>query len=88
MRTRTRLISRLLCLICRLITTPDLPDSRAQRLKKLVYVSCNPDTLASNMIDLCKPGGMGGDPFCPVKAMAVDLFPHTEHCEAVVMFER
>lgn len=28
------------------------------------------------------------DPFRPTKAMAFDLFPHTAHVEAVMLFER
>ena len=28
------------------------------------------------------------EPFRPVKAMAVDLFPHTPHCEMVMLLER
>ena len=28
------------------------------------------------------------EPFQPVKAMAVDLFPHTQHCELVMLLER
>jgi len=28
------------------------------------------------------------EPFQPVKAMAVDLFPHTVHCELVMLLER
>ncbi|GLU02478.1 hypothetical protein SLE2022_197270 [Rubroshorea leprosula] len=28
------------------------------------------------------------EPFRPVKAMAVDLFPHTPHCEIVMLLER
>ncbi len=27
-------------------------------------------------------------PFSPVKAVAVDLFPHTHHVESVVLLER
>jgi hypothetical protein len=27
-------------------------------------------------------------PFCPVRAMAVDLFPHTRHVESVVLLQR
>lgn len=27
-------------------------------------------------------------PFRPIKAMGVDLFPHTVHCEMVMLFER
>lgn len=26
--------------------------------------------------------------FRPVKAMAIDLFPHTDHCEMVMLLER
>ena len=29
-----------------------------------------------------------GAPFRPVRATPVDLFPHTKHCELVVLFER
>uniref|UniRef100_A0A1J3CEL4 Zinc finger CCCH domain-containing protein 24 n=1 Tax=Noccaea caerulescens TaxID=107243 RepID=A0A1J3CEL4_NOCCA len=88
------------------------------RLKTLVYISCNPETLAANAIELCTPsfentdqGGKQGyqrqrrmgttalarhrakkmpasDPFKPVKAMAVDLFPHTDHCEMVMLLKR
>ncbi len=61
-------------------------------VRRLVYVSCNPDTMAADCAELCKPQGpdgmSGGVPFTPVKAMAVDLFPHTRHCEAVVLLER
>jgi len=31
---------------------------------------------------------MTGTPFRPVQAIAVDMFPHTEHCELVVLLER
>ena len=29
-----------------------------------------------------------GAPFCPIKAIPVDLFPHTKHCELVILLER
>lgn len=29
-----------------------------------------------------------GTPFRPVKAVAVDLFPQTSHCEMLILFER
>jgi tRNA (uracil-5-)-methyltransferase len=29
-----------------------------------------------------------GRPFRAVRAVPVDLFPHTPHCESVVLFER
>ena len=56
-------------------------------VSRVVYVSCNPDTLASDCIHLCSRGGFGKG-FRPVKAVAADLFPMTNHCEAVVLLER
>ncbi|KAJ6691571.1 TRNA (URACIL-5-)-METHYLTRANSFERASE-like protein A [Salix purpurea] len=86
------------------------------RVRRLVYISCNPETLVANAIELCTPSpekfekGNGNrawrkmssaglarhrtksmpisEPFRPVKAMAVDLFPHTPHCELVMLLER
>lgn len=31
---------------------------------------------------------IAGEPFVPIIAQAVDLFPNTHHCELVVLFER
>jgi hypothetical protein len=31
---------------------------------------------------------MSGLPFVPATALAVDLFPFTEHCEALMLFQR
>lgn len=31
---------------------------------------------------------MAGPPFKLVKVVPVDMFPHTEHCELVALFER
>uniref|UniRef100_A0A6I8N6P4 tRNA (uracil(54)-C(5))-methyltransferase n=1 Tax=Ornithorhynchus anatinus TaxID=9258 RepID=A0A6I8N6P4_ORNAN len=63
---------------------------RAEYLKKLLYVSCNPRAAMTNFIDLCRPPSnrMRGTPFRPVRALAVDLFPQTPHCEMVILFER
>lgn len=61
-------------------------------VRRLVYVSCNPDSMTANCAELCTPQGpdgrSGGVPFSPIKALAVDLFPHTRHCEAVILLER
>jgi len=56
-------------------------------LRRLVYVSCNVQSLAENAVQLCSPAGPGL-PFRPVKCLAVDLFPHTSHVEAVLLLER
>ncbi|WVZ02736.1 hypothetical protein V8G54_023542 [Vigna mungo] len=87
------------------------------RLRRLVYISCNPESLVANAIELCTPSpakiekgnkdnrgwrnmssaGLArhraksmpiSEAFHPVKAMAVDLFPHTPHCELVMLLER
>lgn len=45
---------------------------------------------SQNLVDLSKNCSktMKGEPFVPKIAQAVDLFPHTPHCELVVLFER
>lgn len=88
------------------------------RIRRLVYISCNPETLVANAIELCTPSpdktakgnnkknwgwrhmssaGLArhramsmpnSEPFQPIKAMAVDIFPHTPHCELVMLLER
>lgn len=84
---------------------------------KCSYISCNPETLVANAIELCTPSPLKiekgnkdnrgwrnmssaglarhraksmpiSEAFHPVKAMAVDLFPHTPHCELVMLLER
>ncbi|XP_028808026.1 zinc finger CCCH domain-containing protein 24 [Neltuma alba] len=88
-----------------------------QGLRRLVYISCNPESLLANAIELCTPSpvkmekgnidnrgwrnmssaGLArrraksmpiSEAFQPIKAMAVDLFPHTDHCELVMLLER
>lgn len=81
------------------------------------YISCNPESLVANAMELCTPSAdktekanknnrgwrnmsstglarhrvksmPNSEPFQPVKGMAVDLFPHTPHCEMVMLLER
>ena len=47
--------------------------------KKVVYVSCNPETLARDLKYFKKHG------YEAVKAVPVDMFPHTAHVETVVL---
>ncbi|NXP06960.1 TRM2A methyltransferase, partial [Thinocorus orbignyianus] len=63
---------------------------RAEHLKKLIYVSCNPRAAMNNFVDLCRAPSnrVKGAAFRPVKALAVDLFPQTRHCELLIFFER
>ena len=60
-------------------------------IQRLIYISCRPDGYAfNNFIHLCQPRTlrMNGPLFLPVNAVPVDLFPHTDHCELVITFER
>lgn len=59
-------------------------------LNKLVYISCNPAAASKNFIDLGRPMSktLQEEPFVPIKAVAVDMFPYTKHCELIVYFEK
>uniref|UniRef100_A0A6G1R7W0 tRNA (uracil(54)-C(5))-methyltransferase n=1 Tax=Hypotaenidia okinawae TaxID=2861861 RepID=A0A6G1R7W0_9GRUI len=63
---------------------------RAEQLKKLIYVSCNARAAMNNFVDLCRAPSnrVKGAAFRPVRAVAVDLFPQTRHCELLILFER
>lgn len=50
-------------------------------LKRLVYVSCNPESLARDVRCL------GGE-FKLIEVTGVDMFPQTEHIESVALLER
>lgn len=63
---------------------------RAEHLKRLIYVACNARAAMNNFVDLCRAPShrVKGSPFRPVKALAVDLFPHTMYYELLILFER
>ena len=50
--------------------------------KRIVYVSCNPTTLAPNAAQLEEAG------WKLLKVRPVDMFPQTHHIECVALFER
>ena len=50
--------------------------------KRIVYVSCNPETLARDLYTLTKGG------YRVKKIQPVDMFPFTSHAEVVVSLER
>ncbi|XP_078403072.1 tRNA (uracil-5-)-methyltransferase homolog B isoform X1 [Cetorhinus maximus] len=64
-----------------------------EQIRRLVYISCKPEGEAMrNFVELCCPPDqqkkLFGDPFAPTLAVPVDMFPHTSHCELVLLFER
>ncbi|KAK9887879.1 hypothetical protein WA026_000184 [Henosepilachna vigintioctopunctata] len=63
---------------------------KVKKIKRVIYVSCNPEGAFKNFLDLGRPESktLQGEPFVPVKAVPVDMFPHTKHCELVILFER
>ena len=50
---------------------------------RIVYVSCNPTTLAGNAKELVGAWGYRLE-----RARPVDMFPHTPHVETVALFTR
>ncbi len=50
---------------------------------RIVYVSCNPTTLAGNAKELAREWGYRLE-----RARPVDMFPHTPHVETVALFTR
>ena len=62
---------------------PDVVEAAASmRPGRIVYVSCDPATLARDVARFAPLG------YCPVRACAVDLFPGTAHIETVVLLSR
>jgi 23S rRNA (uracil1939-C5)-methyltransferase len=52
------------------------------RPKRVVYVSCSPDALAKELPGILKTG------YRVRRVQPVDMFPHTDHIETVMAFER
>ena len=50
--------------------------------KKIVYISCNPETLARDLYFLTKNG------YKAITARPVDMFPYTKHVECVVLLDK
>lgn len=64
-------------------STPQFIESVARMApKRVVYVSCNPETMARDLALLTAKGYRAED-FTPV-----DLFPQTAHCETVVLLSK
>ena len=54
----------------------------AMKPKRVVYVSCNPETLARDLTHLSRRGWKA------LKIQPVDMFPHTEHVETVCLLSK
>ena len=54
----------------------------AARTNAIVYVSCNPATLARDLHVLCSHG------WNLIRTTAIDMFPHTPHIESVCLLRR
>ncbi|RZC38967.1 tRNA (uracil-5-)-methyltransferase -like A, partial [Asbolus verrucosus] len=63
---------------------------KINKISQLVYVSCNPAAALKNFVDIGRPASktLHNEPLVPVKAVAVDMFPHTRHCELIISFKR
>ena len=67
-----------------------------EAIKTIVYVSCNPKSLSTDLAKFCEPLTSSPDEegiavnhrFVPESALAVDMFPHTPHCEVIVKLVR
>jgi tRNA (uracil-5-)-methyltransferase len=62
----------------------------SQQIEKVIFISCDPKQAMQNFIGLCRPTSnrFKGMPFKPTRAVSIDLFPHTDHCEMMIEFVR
>ncbi len=65
-----------------------LKTLRQMAPQKIVYVSCDPATLARDLDYLCHGSETDGATYTLAKAQTVDMFPNTSHVETVVQLSK
>jgi len=65
----------------------DILRGRTQVLR-IVYISCNVESMAEDVAKLGSSTEEEADDFVPVRTVAVDSFPQTVHVEAIQLLER
>lgn len=62
----------------------------ASGLNRFIYIACSPKAALRNWTDFSRPcsKSLKGDPFILKEAAGIDMFPHTDHVEMVLLFER
>lgn len=61
---------------------PQMKNLTAAGVKRIIYVSCNPDALASDAFSLQRAG------YQVIAATPIDQFPYSENVESVVVFSK
>ncbi|KAL0079720.1 S-adenosyl-L-methionine-dependent methyltransferase [Phycomyces blakesleeanus] len=62
----------------------------SSKINKVIFISCDAKQAMANFTALCRPQSnrFKGVPFKPTKAISIDLFPHSDHSELMIEFER
>ena len=63
---------------------------RSSGVQSFVYISCDANAAMKNFVAFGRPTSRAfpGDPFIPRRAIPVDLFPHANHFELIILFDR
>ncbi|CCO22487.1 23S rRNA (uracil(1939)-C(5))-methyltransferase RlmD [Maridesulfovibrio hydrothermalis] len=63
------------------VPAPTLKKMKSLKPEKILYISCNPATLARDVAEL-------GDGYTLERFSAVDMFPHTSHVECIALLTK